>query len=1534
MRFPGSDRVSKYFIKILMPGDADWFGAVEVGDTGLIQQLLPQYKLTVNDAGDTALILAARLNKIGIVRILAAHEHGKMTKDGRTALMIAASRDYPDVCELLAPYEANIYCDRGRDCLMIAAKSVSVESLSVLLKYISYRRDSHDLCALDYAVLAESLVCVRLLLQKMVFQEEVLELSLSLARAKDLGAIETALKEALEHHHSFASSQINVKAPKTDPRDGFKPAVSANNILTADSDASQTPFSMSRTNVTSKIPRPDGPADTPGPSVSKSMGVESFTPGKKNQQPMQRSYHFGAQQQKHIDPKSSVDGFSVLPDTSSSGSSSINRRSHSPLANFTAPKIDTTASSTYQPYVPYDFSTLSDVGALPYSIPTGVMSSNPPNLHTFTSTEPALSALNMPSLMTASSVPALNMQADRSFNSFSEIERNLRLALSHIGTATNETSTPPSARTYQSVLEVVNSPAVKTTKQLINAMAPMVNLINHQSSNTPGKLATVTTAEELMSAPDGVSPLDAIESWKDVQKYITALEGHTLVKSRIAATPPLSHNLLASPLLNMEGSKIYEDRTILSALDAITSIRMSPASRLAEKLRTPPRSLHFPNKDIDCTFHEILLDLPENKKEKVIDFVSKLYSNVCIMESSQISSSGSADNKELEKLRNDYMLQKFEITSQAGIIEALTTELTQLKQQQGLEFADTQGPQKTSAYVLPPSLSSSKLNISQIVTSHSVGTQTDLDDAWFSAVQQNNVAYVKAHVGVMARTKDGNNKTALMHAACNGFIDIAFVLAEHEAGIQQPDGFTALMHAVTSGHYLIVKLLLDYEAYFSTTQLSTWPAGCTALMLAAHNGNIQSINVLLEKLCTERDVAGNTALYYAVVGGSAVALSALLSKSIMFELRDIDAALAIAQEKSRQDFISILQPLRQNKEANMQKYIRECSELKQRVAELEAARLVSGQPYPPNSGPYTFQGSGYTKQHGSSRPTSASTVGHTSTLRGISDVHEMGSMDPRRMHEIPARVSEDDILSALQHAIENRRNSITSVPIEESVTTATPSLFTPGFATIQQSNAGNDDYVSGSHANGVHHLHKERPPLEPNTAASHSLLQDAAHRPSSAATALAHIPRPIDRRVSVINTTISPMVGTSVVSEAASPTINTNIVRTTMPKQQDDNSLFRAITSKDIVAVQQTMDIFSRKQDQQGVSPLMYAIQVGFVDAALLLTDLSAGLADANGKTALMYAVEYDRVDVARKLVDKEAGMQTKDLPPYPLYTALMLAVTLKKLELVKLLAPVEAGKRNSNDETALMIAAKLDYADAVYYLLNAEAGIMTKDGQVALAFALEAGNLRIAELLAPREASNTDDILPHDGKSCTELMQAAELNDIVQVYSLLAKQAKLTDRNGRTGLMVAAERGYLGIIHLLIPYEAKMQMSGRGWNNGTTALMLAASKGNVEACRILLPIEGRMQNKEGRTALMFAAWNGCTECVKLLKDTEARMTTTATYELGEGFTALMAAATNGHEECVRLLLNEEADIIQPDKKSTLYWANDNRIRELLKGAC
>ncbi|EFO65069.1 Protein 21.1 [Giardia lamblia P15] len=1512
-----------------MPGNADWFSAVEAGDTGLIQQLLPQYKLTVNDAGDTALILAARLNKIGIVRILAAHEHGKMTRDGRTALMIAASRDYPDVCELLAPYEANIYCDRGRDCLMIAAKSVSVESLSVLLKYVSYRRDSHDLCALDYAVLAESLVCVRLLLQRMVFQEEVLELSLSLARAKDLGAIETALKEALEHHHSFASSQINVKALRTDTKDGFKPAASANNILTADNDASQT----SSMNATSKIPRPDGLIDNLIPPLSKSMGVESFTPGGKTQQPMQRSYHFGAQQQKHTDTKISVDGFSVLPDSNGAGSNAATHGSLSPLASFTAPKISTnTSSSGYKPYVPYDFSTLSDVGTLPQHISTGITPSNPPNLHTFINTESTLPTLNIQPLTGTSSAPIPTLQTDRSFSSFSEIERNLRLALSHIGTVANGTDTPPSARTYQSVLEVVNSPAVKTTKQLISAMAPMVNLINHQSSNTPGKLAMVTTAEELANVPNGVSPLDAIESWKDVQKYITALEGHTLVKSKIAATPPPSHNRLTSPILNLDGNKVYEDKTILSALDAITSIRMSPASRLAEKLKTPIRTLHFPDKDMDCTFHEILLDLPETTKEKVTDFISKLYSNICIMESSQLNSSESTDNKELEKLRNDYMLQKFEITSQAGIIEALTTELAQFKQHYSPEFTDAKESQKGPAYTLPPSLSSSKLNISQIVTSNSIGTQTDLNDAWFSAIQQNNVAYVKTHVGIMARVRDRDNKTGLMHAACNGFIDIAFALAEHEAGIQQSDGFTALMHAVISGHYLIVKLLLDYEAYFSTTQFSTWPAGCTALMLAAHSGNVQSINILLEKLCTERDAAGNTALYYAVVGGSTVALSALLSKSIMFELRDIDAALAIAQDKSRQDFISILQPLRQNKEANIQKYIRECSELKQRVAELEAMRLVSGQSHPTSSSTYTFQGSGYTKQQGSSRPSSASAAGPNSALRGAPDTHEMGSLDPRRMHETPARISEDDILSALQHAIENRRSSITSAPIEDSVTTATPSLFTPGFATIQQAHTGSDDYLPGGHTINAHQSHREQPLLESNASASHGLLQDVIYRPSSASTALVNVPKPIDRRVSVVNTTISPMVETVAVSEAVSPTINTNIVRTTMQRQQDDNALFRAITNKDIVAVQQTMDNFSRKQDQQGISPLMHAIQVGFTDAALLLIDLSAGLIDINGKTALMYSVEYDRLDIARRLINKEAGIQTKDIPLYPFYTALMIAVTRRKLEFVKLLAPVEAGKKNSNGETALMIAAKLDYTDAVYCLLNAEAGIMTRDGQTALSFALEAGNLRTAEILAHRETPTTDDILPHDGKSCTELMQAAELNDIVQVYSLLTKQAKLTDRNGRTGLMVAAERGYLGIMRLLIPYEAKMQMTGRGWNNGTTSLMLAASKGNVEACRMLLPIEGRMQNKEGRTALMFAAWNGYTDCVKLLKDTEVRMTTSATYELGEGFTALMAAATNGHEACVRLLLDEELDITQPDKKNALYWANDNRIREILKG--
>lgn len=1516
-----------------MPGNADWFGAVEVGDTGLVQQLLPQYKLSLNDAGDTALILAARLNKIGIVRILASHEYGKMTKDGKTALMIAASRDYPDICELLAPYEANIYCDNGRDCLMIAAKSVSVESLSVLLKHMTYRRDSHDLCALDYAVLAESLVCVRLLLQKMVFQEDALELALSLARAKDLGAIETALKEALEHHHSFASSQINVKSPKTNNRDGFKAAASADNILTADNDASQTSLSLIRINTTSKIPRPDGYLESYGHPVSKSMGVESLTPGKKSQQPMQRSYHFGAQQ-KHSDTKTSVDGFSVLPDSSTIGSTSINHGSLSPLAGFTAPKIDKSLlSTTYKPYIPYDFSTLTDPGPLSHPISAGSGSSNPSNLHTFISTDPYLPPLSMPSLTTTSSVPALNLHDDRSFNSFSEIERNLRLALSHIGTTSGGTDTPLSARTYQSVLEVVNSPAVKTTKQLINAMAPMVNLINHQSSNTPKKLATVTTAEDLMSTSNGISPLDAIESWKDVQKYINALEGHTLVKSKIAVTPPLNNNTFISPLLNLEDSKVYEDKTILSALDAITSIRMSPASRLAEKLRTPIRSFHFPDKDMDCKFHDILLDLPDIKKDKIIDFILKLYSNVCIMESAQKNSSDSTDNKELEKLRNDYLLQKFEITSQAGIIETLTTELAQLKEKQSFEFTNIQGPQSGSAYVLPPSLSSSKLNISQITASNSVGTQTDLDEAWFLAVQQNNITYVKAHVNVMARTKDKNNKTALMHAACNGFIDMAFILAEHEAGVQQPDGFTALMHAVISGNYLIVKLLLDREAYLSTTQLSTWPVGCTALMLAAHGGHIQSINILLEKLCTERDASGNTALYYAIIGGSTVALSTLLSKSILFELRDIDSALAIAQEKSRQDFISILQPLRQNKEANIQKYIRECSELKQRVAELEAMRLVSGQPYPTNSGVYNFQGLGHPKQQVSSRPTSASATGPSSTLRAAPDSHEISSMDPRRMHEIPARVSEDDILSALQHAIETRRNSIPSAPIEDSVTTATPSLFTPGFATIQQSHTGVDDYNLGVNmSDNSRHPQKERPLLEPNIATSHGIMQDIIHHPSSASTALAHIPKPIDRRVSVINTTLSPVAETMVVSEAVSPTINTNIIRTTIQRPQDDNILLRAITNRDIVSVKQNLDKFSRKQDQQGVSPLMYAIQVGFTDAALLLIDVSAGLTDSSGKTALMYTVEYDRIDIAHKLMAKEAGMQTKDVAPYPRYTALMMAVTKRKLEFIKLLASVEAGRQNSNGETALMIAAKLNYIDAVHFLLNTEAGTMTKDGQVALAFALEAGNLQIAELLAPKEALSTDDILPHDGKSCTELMQAAELNDIVQVYSLLNKQAKLTDRNGRTGLMIAAERGHSGILRLLIPYEAKMQMSGRGWNNGTTALMLAANKGNLEACQMLLPIEGRMQNKEGRTALMFAAWNGHEACVNILKDIEIRMTTSASYELGEGFTALMAAATNGHEACVRLLLKDEIDIVQTDKKTALYWANDNRIREVLRG--
>lgn len=95
----------------------------------------------------------------------------------------------------------------------------------------------------------------------------------------------------------------------------------------------------------------------------------------------------------------------------------------------------------------------------------------------------------------------------------------------------------------------------------------------------------------------------------------------------------------------------------------------------------------------------------------------------------------------------------------------------------------------------------------------------------------------------------------------------------------------------------------------------------------------------------------------------------------------------------------------------------------------------------------------------------------------------------------------------------------------------------------------------------------------------------------------------------------------------------------------------------------------------------------------------------------------------------------------------------------------------------------------------------------------------------------------------------------------------------------------------------------------GRTALMLAASRGSLDAVRLLLPISSaRDRDERGCTALMHAALWGEPECAKLLiplSEVDARCG--LGMSMGDGYgslgrTALMMAVVEGSEGTIKAL--------------------------------
>ncbi|XP_001372174.2 ankyrin repeat domain-containing protein 33B [Monodelphis domestica] len=134
------------------------------------------------------------------------------------------------------------------------------------------------------------------------------------------------------------------------------------------------------------------------------------------------------------------------------------------------------------------------------------------------------------------------------------------------------------------------------------------------------------------------------------------------------------------------------------------------------------------------------------------------------------------------------------------------------------------------------------------------------------------------------------------------------------------------------------------------------------------------------------------------------------------------------------------------------------------------------------------------------------------------------------------------------------------------------------------------------------------------------------------------------------------------------------------------------------------------------------------------------------------------------------------------------------------------------------------------------------------------------------------DDLGAGEDLEVVSLFQAASTNNVGLLRELIlrgpsAEEVLETDRNRRTGLIVACYQGFVDIVVAL----AECPHIDVNWqdNEGNTALITAAQAGHITITNYLLNyfpgLDLERRNIFGYTALMKAAMQGRTECIRAL---------------------------------------------------------------------
>lgn len=210
--------------------------------------------------------------------------------------------------------------------------------------------------------------------------------------------------------------------------------------------------------------------------------------------------------------------------------------------------------------------------------------------------------------------------------------------------------------------------------------------------------------------------------------------------------------------------------------------------------------------------------------------------------------------------------------------------------------------------------------------------------------------------------------------------------------------------------------------------------------------------------------------------------------------------------------------------------------------------------------------------------------------------------------------------------------------------------------------------------------------------------------------------------------------------------------------------------------------------------------------------------------------------------------------------------------------------------EARLIDAVKIGNIAKVDALLSAGADPSQRlaDGSTALAWAVEAQNKPLVELLLSRGAG-----------ADVELTQDAE-------------------RQNFSPLIVACQRGEPAIVKLLLDAGADVN---RTTDTGVSALALCAGHADADTVKRLIALGADVDavDDSGQSALMWAAANAQLATIELLLAHKAKLNQTS----NNGFTPLFFAIKSGSAEAPQLLLDAgaDADYIGPENTSAVQLA-------------